>query len=100
MEIESATTLADGLVRLAEGFDAVLVDLGLPDSQGLDTVARIRFRFPDIPLVVLTSNDDVELGVSAVQAAASCPGPDTRPILPQGRRQHVPRRNPRLPHSR
>ena len=53
-EIESAVSLAQGLDLLArKEFDIVLLDLMLPDSQGLDTLAELRRRAPGVPVVVL-----------------------------------------------
>jgi diguanylate cyclase (GGDEF)-like protein len=51
-------------------FDAVLLDLGLPDSQGLETVEQMVAAAPEIPIVVLTGINDPELGVEAVQRGA------------------------------
>jgi len=51
-------------------FDVVLLDMGLPDSQGIDTVLRVHAESPDTPIVVLTILDDEEMGVQAVQMGA------------------------------
>jgi signal transduction histidine kinase/DNA-binding response OmpR family regulator len=53
-----------------ESFDVVLLDLGLPDSNGLETVQTFVKKFPDTPLIVLTGLDDDEAGIAAVQAGA------------------------------
>ena len=69
--LESAERLTEGLGRLSEGtFDALLLDLNLPDSQGLETFLRVAAEAPQIPAVVMTGTDDVGLGVRAVQAGA------------------------------
>lgn len=47
--------------------DAVLLDLSLPDSSGLDTVQQVRNRCPAIPVVVLTGIEDEKMGVEAVR---------------------------------
>ena len=47
--------------------DAVLLDLTLPDSSGLDTVRRVRQISPDLPIVVLTGIDDENMGVEALR---------------------------------
>lgn len=70
-QLVHADRLARGLERLAEaGFDAVLLDLSLPDSQGPDTVIRARAAAQGIPIVVMTSIDDDALGVQLLQAGA------------------------------
>jgi len=71
LEFESVARLDDALAHLREKpFDLVLLDLGLPDSQGLDTFHKIRQAAPRLPVVLLTGNDDQELGVAAVKAGA------------------------------
>jgi len=68
---ESVDTLASAIERLATAdIDVALLDLGLPDSQGLETFARLRDAAPGVALVVLTGNSDVELAVRAVQEGA------------------------------
>ena len=69
--LEHVTTLQAGIERLAAGdVDAVLLDLRLPDSQGIDTVARIRASDPEIPIVVCTAAGDEETAVAALAAGA------------------------------
>ncbi len=64
-------TLGEGLARLArDRFDAVLLDLSLPDAQGLNTVTQVLATSPGIPIVVLTGYDDQELALQAVQQGA------------------------------
>lgn len=50
--------------------DIVLLDLGLPDAQGLGAVRRARAAAPGVPLVVLTGFDDESLAVQALQEGA------------------------------
>lgn len=47
--------------------DAILLDLTLPDSSGLDTVREARRISPDLPIVVLTGVDDENMGVEAMR---------------------------------
>jgi signal transduction histidine kinase len=64
-------TLEDAMSRLAAtSFDVVLLDLGLPDSAGLETLTRLRQSQADVPVVVLTGLDDEAVGLSAVQMGA------------------------------
>jgi PAS domain S-box-containing protein len=69
--VTEATSLAAGLERLAVGAtDLVLLDLGLPDSWGLETFMRLHAAWPRVPVIVLTGSDDEALAVQAVRAGA------------------------------
>jgi diguanylate cyclase (GGDEF)-like protein len=50
--------------------DIILLDLGLPDAQGLEAIRRTHAAAPGIPLVVLTGLDDESLAVQALQLGA------------------------------
>lgn len=50
--------------------DAVIIDLTLPDSTGLDTLNQVLEEFPDVAVIVLTSDDDDQLGRAATDAGA------------------------------
>ena len=65
------TRLADSLEALkSEEFDVILLDLNLPDSHELDTVARIVEAAPAVPIIVLTATNSDEIGLKAVQMGA------------------------------
>jgi two-component system, cell cycle sensor histidine kinase and response regulator CckA len=70
--IRTAATLADGLTQLATDptIGLVLLDLGLPDSDGFATLVAVRERAPDIAVVVLTAQDDDTLARRAAQEGA------------------------------
>jgi DNA-binding response OmpR family regulator len=69
--LDCVDRLSTGLKRLAEGgIDVILLDLGLPDSQGLDTFARIYEQTRDVPIVVLTGLDDETLAIQAMRAGS------------------------------
>lgn len=53
-----------------EHFDVSLLDLSLPDSQGLETFTRAQAQAAGVPVVVLTGLDDEALALKAVQAGA------------------------------
>lgn len=55
--------------RLAKA-DCALIDLGLPDASGLDTIRRIRDMAPELPIVVLTGTDDEATGAAALRSGA------------------------------
>lgn len=64
-------TLADAIRTLRqEGFDALLLDLSLPDSMGLATVHAIRQAGLELPLVVLTGHDDTTFAMQVIEAGA------------------------------
>ncbi|WP_199248141.1 response regulator [[Phormidium] sp. ETS-05] len=70
-QVTRAATLLEGLEQLAQGcFDVVLLDLMLPDSQGLDTLAQVLVRCPKMPVVVQTGADDEPIVVQAFQMGA------------------------------
>jgi PAS domain S-box-containing protein len=69
--LESADSLRAGLEQLAQAEVAlILLDLSLPDSQGMETFHKAYAQASDIPIVVLSGSDDEELAISAVQAGA------------------------------
>ncbi len=51
-------------------FDAVLLDLSLPDSQGLDTLLYLEKEAPGLPVIVLTGLDDETIAIKAVRQGA------------------------------
>jgi len=63
--------LAAALDRLScDSFDVMLLDLSLPDADGLDTLVRAHAQAPKIPIVVLTGHDDEAVAMRAVRAGA------------------------------
>jgi PAS domain S-box-containing protein len=69
--LENADRLSQGLERLLEGgIDVVLLDLGLPDSQGLETLGKVRAQASAVPIIVLTGLDDEITAVEAVRQGA------------------------------
>jgi two-component system cell cycle response regulator len=70
-EIIHVGSLAEGLSILADNsIDIILLDLGLPDSQRLDTLTKLKSQVLGIPIVVLTGDDDEEIALCAVQQGA------------------------------
>ena len=66
-----AEQLSTGLERLAAGgIDLVLLDLSLPDSQGLDAFAKAYAKAPQVPIILLTNLDDEALELEAVHTGA------------------------------
>jgi len=66
-----ARTLEEAVAHLKDNYtDAVLLDLTLPDSRGLDTVLNVKKTTSDIPIVVLTGIDDEKTGIDALRIGA------------------------------
>jgi PAS domain S-box-containing protein len=68
-QVLRAKSLAEALRELRRA-DCVLVDLTLPDSQGIETFLALHQAAPSVPVVVLTSLRDEELGAEAVRLGA------------------------------
>ena len=69
--LKHARRLSTGLNTItAEAFDAVLLDLNLPDETGLDTLGRVYQHAPHLPIIVLTGTDDEDLALRAVHMGA------------------------------
>ena len=63
--------LQEGLVKLGEEhFDVILLDLTLPDSQGLASLPPLMAQAPSVPIVVLTNTNDDALAIEAVRRGA------------------------------
>ncbi|MDQ1491315.1 MAG: two-component system, cell cycle response regulator, partial [Actinomycetota bacterium] len=71
--VEAVSTLGDGLRRLADdedGFDVIVLDLHLPDAEGLTTFTRAAAAAGAVPIVVCTGSGDESLGITAVEHGA------------------------------
>jgi diguanylate cyclase (GGDEF)-like protein/PAS domain S-box-containing protein len=68
---ECVTQLSDGLKRLhAGGIDAIMADLSLPDSQGIETFDKLFAAAPHTPIMTLSALNDEMLTTEAVQHGA------------------------------
>jgi CheY-like chemotaxis protein len=71
LELVHVDRLVTGLERLEhEKMAVVLLDLSLPDSQGLETFFRIQTVITTIPIIVLTGLADEDISIQAVQEGA------------------------------
>ena len=69
--VTRAATLAEARAAAeAQAFDVVLLDLSLPDSRGLQTLAGVGAAAPDSAVVVLTGLDDDEVAQAAIREGA------------------------------
>jgi len=70
-EVETLDRLAGAAQRLRHpGIDVVLLDLTLPDSQGMETITRLHTDAPDVPIVALSGIDDQRIIQEAVKLGA------------------------------
>jgi signal transduction histidine kinase len=71
LQLTSVDRLGVGLQRLRERrFDVALVDLALPDSEGIETFDRLREAEPDLPAIVVTGSRDERLAVEVLRKGA------------------------------
>lgn len=69
--LQQVTTVEEALSSLGGGgYDAVFLDLDLPDSRGLQTLQRVREAGHDVPIIVLTGFDDQDTGARSVDLGA------------------------------
>lgn len=72
-EIRSAETLTQALGQIEEGWkpDVIMLDLNLPDVEGLDGLVRLKAAAGAVPIVVVSSMDDNRMVGSALRAGAA-----------------------------
>src|SRR3990172_5663919 len=70
-ELVHASTLKSGLERLVNArVDVVLLDLHLPDGEGIGLLEKVEALAPHVPVIMLTGRDDDEVAVEAVHKGA------------------------------
>jgi diguanylate cyclase (GGDEF)-like protein len=73
LDVHTVATLREALTTVADPdltVDLILLDLHLPDAQGLEAVDRLVTACPDVPIAVLTGSDDNALATGAVSRGA------------------------------
>jgi DNA-binding NtrC family response regulator len=77
LELEGYTVVAagtgrDGLAQIGQrSFDVVLLDLALPDKNGMDVLSEIRLQYPQQAVIMITAYGTVENAVRAMQSGAT-----------------------------
>jgi DNA-binding NtrC family response regulator len=70
-EVHLASTASAGLTLIGKvGPDLVLQDLGLPDAPGLDTLATIKQRHPDVIVIIITAQDSLSNAIESIKLGA------------------------------
>jgi two-component system response regulator GlrR len=68
---ERAETVAQARARIAKGaLDAIVLDLRLPDGDGLTLLTELRARCPDVPVIMLTAHGTIDTAVEAMRRGA------------------------------
>jgi PleD family two-component response regulator len=72
---EYSIVCVDKFSKIAEAltenkFEVLILDMGLPDQSGINNVKEIGDKYPDLPIVVLTGQDDLSLAAGALQLGA------------------------------
>ncbi len=71
-ELTAVTTPAEAMKNLdGQGFDAILLDMHMPEISGLQMLKIVRGRWPECPVVMLTGDSNPESIVSAIQLGAT-----------------------------
>lgn len=66
--VDQASSLRDARVKLRDAsYQLVVLDLGLSDSQGMNGLLTLREDFPDIPVIILTSDSSIETVTAAFE---------------------------------
>jgi len=69
--VREASCLSEAMrAVLAQRFDAVLLDLNLPDGNGLDWIIELRENYQYVPIIVITGHGDVPVAVEAMRRGA------------------------------
>ena len=75
-KLERAKSVREAEEFLApENFDIILLDLGLPDAQGIGALRRVRLAAPHVALAVLTGLDDESLAQQVRRPGSPHQGP-------------------------
>ncbi len=70
-DIEWVETITEGIDKMSHSsFDVALIDLNLPDASNGDAVHQLSATHTDVPIVVLSGNDDEDLAVSLIESGA------------------------------
>jgi DNA-binding NtrC family response regulator len=71
-DVQSAATADEGLTRIgSRPYDLVLLDLALPDRNGIDLLAELHVHDPNLAVIMITAYGTVENAVKAMQAGAT-----------------------------
>jgi len=71
MEVKTASTPSEALALVAnESFDAIILDLQMPEMDGLEALKKIKLKKPELQIILLTGHATVQKGVEAMKLGA------------------------------
>jgi len=71
MEVSTTTSAFKALKKIEDGsFDAIIVDLKMPEMDGLELLRKIKENKPDVQVILLTGHATVEKGIEAMKLGA------------------------------
>lgn len=71
MEVTTTTSPFEAMEKAGtENFDAVILDLMMPEMNGLEALARLREKNPDLQIILLTGHATIEKGIEAMKLGA------------------------------
>lgn len=71
MQVSTTTSPIEALEKAdEENFDAIILDLMMPEMNGLETLTRLREKNPDLQIILLTGHATIEKGVEAMKLGA------------------------------
>ena len=67
----AAASGQEAIDRITPAIEAVIMDVGLPGMDGIETIGALHARFPEVPVIMLTGTNDAQTAVQALKAGAS-----------------------------
>jgi PAS domain S-box-containing protein len=71
LTVETATSAAEGLDRLADGVDCVISDYDMPGTNGIELLEAVREAYPDLPFILFTGKGSEEVASEAISAGVT-----------------------------
>lgn len=71
VSIDEAGNGDEALAKVAEAFDAIVLDLSMPGRDGFDLLAEIKHRVPKTPILIMSLHSEDQFAMRALRAGAS-----------------------------
>ncbi len=71
MQVSTASSAKEGLEKVAAGsYDAVILDLMMPEMDGIETLKALKEKNPDLAVILLTGHATIKQGIEAMKLGA------------------------------